>query len=62
MKLRIDNKSAIDLAKHPIAHGRSKHIKVKYHFLRDQVNKNKLALEHCRTEEQFANMLTKALK
>ena len=62
MKLRIDNKSAIDLAKHPIAHGRNKHIEVKYHFLRDQVNKNKLALEYCRTEEQCADMLTKALK
>ena len=44
MKLRIDNKSAIDLAKHPITHGHNKHIEVKYHFLRDQVNKNKLAL------------------
>ena len=62
MKLRIDNKSATDLTKHPIAHGHSKHIKIKYHFLRDQVNKNKLTLEHCRIEEQFADMLTKTLK
>lgn len=62
MKLRVDNRSAIDLAKHPIAHGRSKHIEVKYHFLRDQVNKGNLALEYCRSEDQFADILTKAVK
>lgn len=33
MRLKVDNKSAIDLAKHPIAHVRSKHIEIKYHFL-----------------------------
>jgi len=41
MKLRIDSKSAIDLAKHPVAHGRSKHIETKFHFLRGQVNDGK---------------------
>lgn len=35
MKLLIDNQSAIDLAKHPVAHGRSKHIETRLHFLRD---------------------------
>ena len=62
MRLKVDNKSAIDLAKHPIAHGRSKHIEIKYHFLRDQVAKGKLAVEHCSTEDQLADMLTKGLK
>jgi hypothetical protein len=62
MRLKVDNKSAIDLAKHPIAHGRSKHIEIKYHFLRDQVAKEKLAIEHCSTEDQLADMLTKGLK
>ena len=45
MRLLIDNKSTIDLAKHPVAHGRSKHIETKFHFLRDQVSKEKLELE-----------------
>ena len=62
MRLKVDNKSAIDLAKHPIAHGRSKHIEIKYHSLRDQVAKGKLAVEHCSTEDQLADMLTKGLK
>jgi len=37
MELIINSKSAIDLGKHPVAHGRSKHIETKFHFLRDQV-------------------------
>jgi len=35
--LRIDNKSAINLAKHPITHGKNKHIEERFHFLREQV-------------------------
>ncbi|KHN30907.1 hypothetical protein glysoja_017444, partial [Glycine soja] len=45
MRLWIDNKSAIDLAKHPVAHGKSKHIETKFRFLHDQVSKEKLELE-----------------
>lgn len=44
LQLKVDNKSAINLAKNPIAHARSKHIETKYHFLRDQVTKGKLEL------------------
>ena len=62
VKLLVDNKSAIDLAKHPASHGRSKHIETKFHFLREQVNNEKLKIEHCRTEVQLADILTKALK
>ena len=61
-RLLINNKSRIDLAKHPVAHGRSKHIETKFHFLRDQVSKKKLELEFCRSEDQVANILTKPLK
>jgi len=34
VELRVDSKSALALAKNPIFHERSKHIKVKYHFIR----------------------------
>ena len=34
LKLIIDNKSAINLARNPVLHGRSKHIETKYHLLR----------------------------
>ena len=62
MELRIDSKSAIDLAKHLVAHGRSKHIETKFHFLRDQVNNGKLEVKYCKTDEQIADLLTKPLK
>lgn len=62
MKLMIDNKSAIDLAKHPVAHGRSKHIETRFHFLRDQVTKGALELVHCPTEKQLADLFTKPLR
>ncbi|CAJ2677087.1 unnamed protein product [Trifolium pratense] len=59
--LKIDNVSAINLAKNPIAHGRSKHIELRFHYLREQVSNGNLALMHCRSEEQVADLLTKAV-
>ncbi|WOG92347.1 hypothetical protein DCAR_0311611 [Daucus carota subsp. sativus] len=58
----VDNKSAISLAKNPVSHSRSKHINIKYHFLREQVNDKNVELVHCRTEENLADIFTKPLK
>ena len=41
---------------------RSKHIDIRYHFLRDQVGKNMIKLEYCRSKDKIANILTKPLK
>ncbi|CAJ2634633.1 unnamed protein product [Trifolium pratense] len=60
--LKIDNKSAINLAKNPVSHGKSKYIETRFHFLRDQVNKGKLSLEYCSTDNQQADIMTKAVK
>jgi len=60
--LLVDSKSAIDLAKNPMSHYRSKHIDTKFHFLRDQVSKGKIKLQHCKTEKQLADIMTKSLK
>ncbi|XP_074336676.1 secreted RxLR effector protein 161-like [Apium graveolens] len=38
VKILVDNKSAISLAKIPVSHSWSKHINIKYHFIREQVN------------------------
>ena len=62
MKLFVDNKSAINLANHPMCHSLSKHIERRYHFLRDQVNKEKLEIKYCKTEVQLADIFTKPLK
>ena len=62
MKLAIDNMSSINYTKHPIANGRSKHIETRFHFLIDQVNKERLELVYCKIKEQVANIWIKPLK
>jgi hypothetical protein len=62
LKLKIDNISAINLAKNPIAHGRSKHIETRFHFIREQVTKGMIEVEYCPTEAQLADGFTKAFK
>lgn len=57
----IDNKSAIDLAKNPVFHGRNKHIDIRYHFIRECVEKGEIVVKHVRTDEHRADSLTKAL-
>ncbi|KAG8640637.1 hypothetical protein MANES_13G070650v8 [Manihot esculenta] len=57
-----DNSSAIKLSKNPVLHGRSKHIDVKYYFLRDLCNEGKIELKYCPGEEQLADIFTKSLK
>ncbi|KAF3617480.1 Basic helix-loop-helix DNA-binding superfamily protein, putative isoform 1 [Capsicum annuum] len=47
-----DNISAINRSKNPVEHGRSKHIDLKYHFLRDLSKDAKISLIYCRNEEQ----------
>ena len=57
----VDNKSAIQLAKNPVHHGRSKHIDTRFHFLRDNVKQKTIELQHCNTTEQVADIFTKPL-
>ncbi|GLU00271.1 hypothetical protein SLE2022_176500 [Rubroshorea leprosula] len=57
-----DNSSAIKLSKNPVLHGRSKHIHVRYHFLRNLVEDGTIELIYCKTEDQVADIFTKPLK
>ncbi|KAL0379240.1 UNVERIFIED_CONTAM: Retrovirus-related Pol polyprotein from transposon RE1 [Sesamum radiatum] len=56
-----DNKSAIAITKNPIQHNRTKHIDIKYHALREATTRGDIELKYCSTEEQLADMFTKAL-
>ena len=42
-------------------HKRTKHIDAKFHYIRELVNNGEIVLKHCRTEEQFADILKKPL-
>ena len=55
----VDNQGAIGLAKNPIAHNRSKHIDIKFHFLRDVVNKKKVTLKYVKSNDNVADIFTK---
>ncbi|KAM7489606.1 hypothetical protein LguiB_027090 [Lonicera macranthoides] len=57
-----NNMSAIKLSKNPVLHGRSKHIDVRYHFLRDLCKDGVINLVFCKSEEQIADIFTKPLK
>lgn len=60
--LFCDNSSTIKLSKNPVLHGRSKHIDVRFHFLRDLTKEGAVKLCYCRSDEQIADILTKPLK
>lgn len=56
-----DNNGCISIANNPTNHKRSKHIDIKYHFSREQVENNKIKLVYIPTEKQLADFLTKPL-
>ena len=60
-RIRVDNKSTIALCKNPVYHDRSKHIDVRYHFIRECYETEKLDVDHVGTKLQLADILTKGL-
>ena len=56
-----DSQSAIAMTKNPQFHGRAKHIGIKYHYIRGEVEKGTVKLLYCPTENMMADVLTKGL-
>lgn len=56
-----DSKSAIELAKNPVFHNRTKHIDIQYHFIRENVSSSLVNLVYMHTDLQLADPLTKPL-
>jgi hypothetical protein len=59
--IHCDNQSCIRLSENPVFHDRSKHIDVKYHFIRDCVQRGSVRLDYIQTDEQMEDIFTKAL-
>ena len=58
----MDSMSALALSKNPVFHERSKHIDLRYHFIRECVDNGSIAAEFVTTKDQLADILTKALE
>ena len=59
--IREDNQGAIAVARNPVSHARTKHIHIKYHYVREALNNGVIELVYCPTEQMTADILTKPL-
>ena len=56
-----DNQGSIALVKNPINHNKSKHIDIKYHFIRDAYNDKIIDVVYTPTETNIADLMTKPM-
>ncbi|GKA32647.1 putative ribonuclease H-like domain-containing protein [Tanacetum coccineum] len=59
--INIDNNSTICIVKNPVSHTETKHIEIRYHFIRDCNDKKLIQVVKIHTNNNFADLLTKAL-
>jgi hypothetical protein len=59
--LLCDNESAVKIAKNPVLHSRTKHIDIRYHFLREKEANGDIALQNIRSKKQLVDIFTKPL-
>ena len=57
--LYCDNQGAMALSKNPAQHQRSKHIDIKFHFVRDEIQSGSLEVNHVPSAQNVADISTK---
>ena len=57
----VDNQAAIAISNNPVFHNKTKHFNIKLFFLREVQQKGEVKLLYCKTEDQLADLFTKAL-
>nr|GEU41149.1 copia protein [Tanacetum cinerariifolium] len=60
--IMCNNKGAIDLSKNPVQYSRTKHIEIRHHFLRDNVQKGHISIKKVSSVDNIVDILTKPLK
>ncbi|GJS75692.1 putative ribonuclease H-like domain-containing protein [Tanacetum coccineum] len=58
-RIHIDNESTISVIKNPVAHSRTKHIEIRFHFIRDCYEKRLIEVIKIHTDSNVADLLTK---
>ena len=61
MILYCDNTSAINISKNPMVHAKTKHIAIKYHYVRELVEDKQVKMKYINSKEKIANIFTKPL-
>ena len=56
-----DNQSGIRLSENPVFRNQSKHIDIKYHFIRDMLQRGNVRLDHIVTDEKVTDIITNPL-
>ncbi|GJW99456.1 putative ribonuclease H-like domain-containing protein [Tanacetum coccineum] len=59
-QIHIDNESAICVVKNPVSHSKTKHIEIRFHFIRDCYEKGLIEMAKIHTDNNVADLLTKA--
>ncbi|GKD17046.1 hypothetical protein Tco_1206204 [Tanacetum coccineum] len=59
-KIYIDNESTIRIVKNPVFHSKTKHIAIRYHFIRDAYEKKHIQVLKIHTDDNVVDLLTKA--
>ena len=59
--MNCDNTNAINISKNTMMHSKTKHIAIKYHFVREQVQDKENRLKYVHTKEHIADVFTKPL-
>jgi hypothetical protein len=59
--IHYDNQRCVNLFENPVFHDRSKHIEIKYHYIRDMVQRKEIHMQYISTHEQIAYIFTKPL-
>jgi hypothetical protein len=61
ISIYCDNTRAVNISKNPVVHSKTKHIPIKYHFLREHVAEKNIRVEYVGTKEQVTYIFTKLL-